>query len=611
MTKITLGPDCDIDLDLLLEGRLLIQANSGGGKSMAIRRILEQSHAHVQHLVIDTEGEFASLRERFDYILAAPQGGDCAAHPSTAAILALKLLELRASAVIDVYELPPKQREAFVAEFLNALVRAPKHLWHPALVVIDEAQLYCPETARKSDLNTVTLAVIDLCARGRKRGLCAVLATNRLSVLSKDAAANINNRLIGRTSLDTDLKRAEAELGFSRGSQPPVPLRQLDPAKGEWYAYGPAISNDVRLVHVGTPATSHPKVGRKAKSFPKPPPPTEKIRALLPQLSDLPAQAEDLDPKVSKATIKKLTGDLAHAIAQINHKDQTILNLERQLADLPNSASMEQHIASAVAAAVAQNTAPLRAHIEHITLAMSEADKLIDDAHAILEQTLNTPLQEPAAPPLDREEPIRPNRFLTNLSEGFTPKCEPIIRPEPPTRRAPEASDGFTPNSGQKRILDALAWLHSIGITTPKNVQLGAIARIDTSGGHFSNLAGPLSSNGLIVRSAGTTALTGKGENYAEWPELPPSLAEYHLRFAKAISQIKAANGKTVEIFWLLVNTNAEPTTSAAIGEALGIDHTGGHFSNSIGPLSTLTLIKREKGNVIPNKNLLFPEGLR
>jgi DNA helicase HerA-like ATPase len=52
-----------INLPVLLESRMLVQANSGAGKSWTLRRILEQTAAGVQQLVIDPEGEFASLRE--------------------------------------------------------------------------------------------------------------------------------------------------------------------------------------------------------------------------------------------------------------------------------------------------------------------------------------------------------------------------------------------------------------------------------------------------------------------------------------------------------------------------------------------------------------------
>src|SRR5581483_6315261 len=91
--KIKLNDTTGIDLTRLIESRLLIQANSGGGKSWVIRRLLEQSHGKVQQIVIDLEGEFSTLREKFDYVLAG-KGGDTPADPRSAAMLAKKLLEL-------------------------------------------------------------------------------------------------------------------------------------------------------------------------------------------------------------------------------------------------------------------------------------------------------------------------------------------------------------------------------------------------------------------------------------------------------------------------------------------------------------------------------------
>jgi DNA helicase HerA-like ATPase len=57
--------------------------------------------------------------------------------------------------------------------------------------------------------------VIALMDSGRKRGFCGVLATQRISKLSKDATAECNNKLIGR-SVEADAKRAGEELGLAR-----------------------------------------------------------------------------------------------------------------------------------------------------------------------------------------------------------------------------------------------------------------------------------------------------------------------------------------------------------------------------------------------------------
>lgn len=139
MTK--LGDDIDIDIGKLVESRMLIQANSGGGKSWAIRRLLEQTYSGVQQILIDTDGEFHTLREKFDYVLAG-KGGDCPADIKSAGLLARRLLELKVSAIIDIYELGT-QRAEFVKRFLDSLVNAPRELWHPVLVVVDEAHTYC------------------------------------------------------------------------------------------------------------------------------------------------------------------------------------------------------------------------------------------------------------------------------------------------------------------------------------------------------------------------------------------------------------------------------------------------------------------------------------
>lgn len=282
INSINLNDDTAIDLSALIDTRLLVQANSGGGKSWLLRRILEQSHSRVQQIVIDLEGEFSTLREKYDYILAG-KDGDTPADPRSAALLARRLLELNVSAIIDLYELSHQDRKRFVRLFLNAMVNAPKALWHPCLVIIDEAHVFAPQTGSSEAME----AVIDLATRGRKRGYSAVLATQRISKLHKDAVAEMNNKLIGRTGLDIDRKRAAEELGFTT-KEDSLSLRTLAP--GEFFAFGPAISDTVTKLSIGEVATSHPKAGDRILTHTTPP--TEKIKAVLGKLADLPKEAQ-------------------------------------------------------------------------------------------------------------------------------------------------------------------------------------------------------------------------------------------------------------------------------------------------------------------------------
>lgn len=83
MSKIIIGNTTDgknaqIDVDVLLRTRLLLQANSGKGKSWLLRKLCELLFGKVQVIVIDPEGEFATLREKYDYVLVG-KGGETAA----------------------------------------------------------------------------------------------------------------------------------------------------------------------------------------------------------------------------------------------------------------------------------------------------------------------------------------------------------------------------------------------------------------------------------------------------------------------------------------------------------------------------------------------------
>lgn len=287
MTKPILGKsdagDIAIDVRKLLASRLLLEADSGGGKTVALKRILEQTHGHVQQIIIDPEGEFSTLREKFDYLLCAPEGADAIANPKTAAILARKLRETRVSAVLDIFDLRPQDQKHFVRLFVDELMAAPKKLWNPCLVIIDEAQIFAPENDKAESIG----AIMDLRGRGRKRGLCPILATPRLAQLSKDACAGLQNKLIGITTLDLDVKRAARDLSMSHLEATEL-LRNLEP--GEFYCFGPALTRKITKVKIGPIQTSHGQhtVGKDTR----PPAPSEKIKQVLAKLADLPKEAE-------------------------------------------------------------------------------------------------------------------------------------------------------------------------------------------------------------------------------------------------------------------------------------------------------------------------------
>jgi hypothetical protein len=249
------GKPVRLDLEELLSTRLLVQGNSGSGKSHLLRRLLEQSAPFVQQAVIDPEGDFVGLAERFGHVVV-----DAERTPSDIERIAARVRRHRASVVFNLEGLDADAQMRSAGAFLSGLFDVDRELWFPMLVVVDEAQLFAPsvageftEEARKASLGAMT----NLMCRGRKRGLAGVIATQRLAKLAKNVAAEASNFLMGRTFLDIDMARAADLLGMERRQA--ESFRDLVP--GEFVALGPAVSRRPLPVRIG-PAETAGRNGR-------------------------------------------------------------------------------------------------------------------------------------------------------------------------------------------------------------------------------------------------------------------------------------------------------------------------------------------------------------
>ena len=256
-TQITIGHDSsgkpvEFDVEELLATRLLVQGNSGSGKSHLLRRLLEESAGLVQQVVIDPEGDFPSLAEEFGHVVI----DGSAYSPGEIEALARRIREHRASVVLDLDGLEVEQQIRCSAQFLTALFDAPREHWYPALVVVDEAQMFAPAVAGEiaEDTRRMTLsAMTNLMCRGRKRGLAGIVATQRLAKLAKNVAAEASNFLMGRTFLDIDMVRAADLLGMDRRQAERI--RELE--RGHFLALGPAITRLPLSVKIGPVKTGN------------------------------------------------------------------------------------------------------------------------------------------------------------------------------------------------------------------------------------------------------------------------------------------------------------------------------------------------------------------
>lgn len=285
------GAEAFLDLPELLATRLLVQGNSGSGKSHLLRRLLEQTARLVQQVIIDPEGDFVTLAEPYDHLVI-----DVETQSESALQAAGERARIhRASVILNLESLEPEGQLRAVGAFLNGLFEAPRAYWYPVLVIVDEAQLFAPTTggdtsdeARRLSLGAMT----NLMCRGRKRGLAGIIATQRLAKLAKNVAAEASNFLMGRTFLDIDMARAADLLGMERRAA--EIFRDLE--RGQFMALGPALSRRPKSITIGSVTTTSRGAGPSLIPLEKPSVPPEELRDLILQDEQDPAPRPRRDP---------------------------------------------------------------------------------------------------------------------------------------------------------------------------------------------------------------------------------------------------------------------------------------------------------------------------
>jgi hypothetical protein len=567
--KISLNNEMSIDLEELLASRAVFLANSGGGKSWLIRRVAEQAINKVQVIILDPEGEFASLREKHDFILAG-KDMDVPVEVRSAAMLAIKLLELNKSAVIDLYELHPQDRQRYVKFFCDALVNCPKNLYHPVLIILDEAHEYVPE-GKPSE---ASYAVELLAAKGRKRGQCLILASQRISKLSKNAAAECNNKLIGRASQDIDMKRAADELGFTKEKM--VELRQLKP--GEFFAFGPAISDEVKKVRIGEVKTTHAKVGYKGLG--KTPPPSEVIKKVLAGLKDLPAEAQK-----EASTVLEL------------QKQNRILTQEISTIKRNPKVTNPDDVKKAVQSALFNRDKFWGKEIERWQKEINRCFKAFAEVYNLVERLQNFKFDPNLPTVIDQSA----KTFTVNQDNApaiFGSLVKKIEKKnfEPGTVVQIE---GLL-SGPEQRVLNAIAWMESIGNNEPELTAIAFLAGYTFGGGGFNNAKGSLRTKGLVEYRADKIVLTDGGRALAQMPEGALTTQDLHKKVLGILP------GPEQKLLKPLLEAYPNDLSNEELAEQSGYALGAGGFNNPKGRLRSLGLVEYPGKGRVKAKSLLF-----
>jgi len=239
------GRDFSISGQELVTGRTCIIAQSGAGKSWTIAVLCEQlCRYHIGFCIIDTEGEYFSLKDRFDLTWI---GADDECDYDIERIDNLKEI-LRDSihsgipVIYDVSEVEMTEKVSRLADILYDLATEERK---PYLLIVEEADKFIPQS--RDSIKKIE----EISRRGRKRGLGLMVATQRPAIVTKNVLSQCNNQIIGKLSIENDLKAVDLFFGSKREVEE---LSSLNP--GDFFIMG-GLTREKTRMRFGKRETKH------------------------------------------------------------------------------------------------------------------------------------------------------------------------------------------------------------------------------------------------------------------------------------------------------------------------------------------------------------------
>ncbi len=249
------GKSIRISADDMMGRHIFVQGSTGSGKSYTTRKLTETwLAAGYPVLILDVEDEFHTLRSVYpEIVLIGGVGSDVPLAQPQAADLVEAVVRSGVSAILQLHEFVEGDRQQIAADGLKRLMELPREFWGPLLVVIDEVRLFAPQQTSPPSLERVN----ELLARGRKRQFTALIASQRAASVSKEALANVDTYIIGRTRAKRDHAAALHYLPFRPSD--PEGRRIMNLGEGQFWVSGSIFAEDPVFLKIDEPRSKHPE----------------------------------------------------------------------------------------------------------------------------------------------------------------------------------------------------------------------------------------------------------------------------------------------------------------------------------------------------------------
>lgn len=552
-TKIHLSDTLSFSTDIITEVIDLI-AKRGAGKTYAATKLAEEMLlVGAQVVVVDPVGNWYGLRlgsdgkpsDGLDIKILGGRTADIPLEHTAGALVAKTIVETGMSAILDVSMFSKAKQRRFITDFSVAMLEFRKR--DPAAMHIfwEEAYRFMPQKMAKGSKNEMLEATEELVTMGRNFGIGGTIICQRSAQISKTALTQASILLAMNTTGLADRKLIEAWVEYHNIDNQKLELSSL--AKGEAYVWWPEEFG-LKRVKVAKKrtydASSTPKFGETTRRR-----------------------------KLKKVDLDALQVSMAETIEKAKAEDPKLLRLrivelEKMLAAKPKEA----------APTIVEVPVVSDEHFQRL-------DKAIDDAKGVSENLLQ-------ALSLAAQKPINDARMRPKVSVAL-----PAAR-RPEVKQTECAGDLTNP---EQKILDALAWMESIGVDNPLTTAVAMLAKYRPTSGGFNNLRGKLKAKGLIDYSIGKRmCLTGEGRIRANPPR--EALTTEVLQ-EKIFEKISGPEGRLLRP---LIEAWPHSMSTEELADAAGYSASSGGFNNLRGRLRTLGIIDYPGKRSVRACNLMF-----
>lgn len=550
-----------------LTQHLIVLGKTGAGKSSAMRVLVEGLlDAGDPVCILDPKGDWYGIKSSADgkhagypLVIFGGEHADVPINAHAGAHLAELVATGNRPCIIDMRGWMTGERTRFFIDFASTLFRFNRGKRH---LVVDEVHNFAPKgKILDPDAGKMLHWANRLAAEGRGLGLTLLSASQRPQKVHNDyltcSETLIAMRVIHKADRDAIKDWIDGCADPATGREVLTILASMK--RGEAWVWSPEINfgpKRITFPMFKTYDSFKPQETGTAKLKGWAEVDLQEIKA---KLSSVVQEAEANDPKLLR---------------------KRIAELERQLREKP--------AATAGRVEVPVLTDKQIERLERALTRMHEAAEKHGQAMSLL---WKDQLEQAGA--------------LLNALRSVSPKPVPVPRPQIAAPRAAPSQvtmrqvEGIT--GPMQRILDAIAWMESIGVTEPEQTAVAFLAGYTVGGGAYNNPRGALRTMGLIDYRGSRLVLTDAGRSVANVPDSALTNDELHRKVMERLP------GPEQKILRVLLSVYPDAMGNDDLARAAGYEPGGGAYNNPRGRLRTFGLVDYPERGMVRASDILFP----